>query len=448
MKSKLQLLMILPLSLITICANAQCLTDTYGQYPGAYLPQVCDGVTENIIAEDCWTGEYSLVGLLAGTSYTFSSSLTSDLVTISDEMGSIAVAFGFSSVSYTPTLTGFYRFYLHNSEACDGDQMNRSRIVVCDGSVANGCLTGDLYPAATFTPTACDGETDNLIASDCAAGEYTNVNLIGSTLYGFASSIETDFITISDANGTTILTNGIGMAFYQPVVNEVVRFYTHSDFTCGVVAGARDRIVYCLGSTTGLAGPCVFGDMWPEETFVPTCSGAAEAIDSDCWAGEYSAVALQPYTEYTFSSSLEDDWITLTNANGASVYEYGFGPISFITGFQGETVRFYSHTDSLCGSENIARERIVQCKVNSNNILENSKVDFKLYPNPVSDLLSIEGSATFEQIEVVAIDGRTLLTITPLALITEMDVNDLSSGVYFIRVKSNGAFATKEFVKH
>jgi hypothetical protein len=71
-----------------------------------------------------------------------------------------------------------------------------------------------------------------------------------------------------------------------------------------------------------------------------------------------------------------------------------------------------------------------------------------LFPNPASDKVSIEGSVTFEAIEIVAIDGRTLLTITPSALNTEIDVNSLSSGVYFIRVKANGAFATREFVKY
>lgn len=448
MKRKLQLLMTLAFGFISINVDAQCLTDDFGQYPGPYLPQVCDGVTENVIAEDCWTGEYSLVGLLAGTTYTFSSSTPSDLVTISDEMGSAAVAFGFTSVSYTPTVSGFYRFYLHNSEACDGDQESRSRIIVCDGAVVNGCLSGTLYPQATFVPTVCDGQSVNLIASDCEAEQYSNVNLIGTTLYAFASSIETDFITISDATGTLVLAIGIGFVLYEPVANEVVRFYTHSDFSCSGDAGDRERIVYCLGSTTGLAGPCTTGGMWPEETFVPTCSGAPETIDGDCWAGEYSAVVLQPYTEYVFSISIEGDWITLTNATGASVYDYGFGPITHTTGFQAETIRFYSHTDSLCGSENTARERIVQCKASSSNILENSKVDFKLFPNPTSDKVSIEGSVTFEAIEIVAIDGRTLMTITPSALITEIDVDSLSSGVYFIRVKSNGTFSTREFVKY
>jgi hypothetical protein len=71
-----------------------------------------------------------------------------------------------------------------------------------------------------------------------------------------------------------------------------------------------------------------------------------------------------------------------------------------------------------------------------------------MFPNPASDKVSIEGSVKFDEIEIVSIDGRTLLIITPSAYITEIELNSLSSGVYFIRVKSNGEFATREFIKY
>jgi hypothetical protein len=447
MKRKFQILLTLAFGFTAFQAEAQCLTDDFGQYPGPYFPTVCDGVSENIIALDCWTSEYSLVGLLAGTSYTFSSSIASDLVTISDEAGSVAVAFGFTSVSYTPTTTGYYRFYLHNSEACDGDQENRSRIIVCNGDLINGCIGGNLYPTATFIPAVCDGETENIIANNCASGQYSNVSLIGSTLYAFASSIETDFITITDANGESILTFGMEFVFYQPTENEIVRFYTHTDFSCGVDALERQRIIYCLGSTTGLAGPCTIGDLWPEEPFVPACNGTPEVIAGDCWAGEYSIVILQANTAYTFTSSNVEDWITLTNSDGSSEIDFGFGPITYTTGFQAETIRFYSHTDSLCGAEEADRERRVQCLASSNSISENAANDFKLYPNPAAEKVVIAGSVKFEQIEIVSIDGRTLISISPAELTTEIDLSNLSTGVYFVRVKSEGSFVVKEFVK-
>jgi hypothetical protein len=191
MRRKLHLFIALTFGFIGLNSFSQCLTDEFGQYPAAiYIPTICDGSTPNEIAANCWTGEYSVVALLAGNSYTFSSSLATDLVTISDEAGVASVAFAVGSVSYTPTVTGNYRFYLHNSAACDSDQNDRSRIIVCNGTV--GCLTGNLYPAATYVPSVCDGQTANDIATDCSAGEYSNVSLIGGTLYAFTCSNVTD----------------------------------------------------------------------------------------------------------------------------------------------------------------------------------------------------------------------------------------------------------------
>lgn len=449
MKRVLLVLIAFTFGLMATNSFGQCLTADYPQWPEInYLPEVCDDATENIIAENCWTSEYSMVGLIAGTSYTFSSSIATDIVTISDEAGATALTFGTGTTSYTPTISGFYRFYLHNSSLCDGEEVDRARIIVCDGDVTNGCLTGTLYPTANFIPEVCDGQGENVIAMDCGAAEYSNVSLIGTTQYLFVSSIATDYITISDATGTTVLADGFGTGvFYQPTANEVVRFYTHSDFACGVDALDRTRGVLCLGSTTGLEGPCTFGAMWPEKPFTPSCTGTPEMIDPQCYAGEYSMVMLQANKDYEFSSSISSDWITITNEAGTTVYDYGFGPITYTTGASAESIRFYSHTDSLCGSENVDRERRVMCEANSNGIAEVSQANFKLFPNPTADKISIEGILTFDLIEVISIDGRVLSTTIPSSTMTEINVNHLAKGTYFIRASSNGEVTTKEFIK-
>ncbi len=446
MKRVLLALMAFTFGLMAPNSFGQCLTDDFGQYPGAvYVPLVCDGSTPNEIAPNCWTGEYTVVALLAGNSYTFSSSVATDLVTISDEAGLASVVFAVGSVSYSPTVTGTYRFYLHNSAACDSDQNDRARIIVCNGTV--GCLTGNLYPAATFMPTVCDGETANDIATDCSAGEYSNVALIGGTLYAFTSSNATDYITIANAAGTTVLTSGFEFVTYNPTANETVRFYSHTDLACGTENVDRTRSVLCLGSATGLAGPCTFGDMWPMKPFTPTCTGSPEAIATDCYAGEHSVVMLSANKIYEFTSSVSGDWITLTDEAGINVIDFGFGPLIYTTGASAETIRFYSHADSLCGIENIDRERQVKCEANSNSISEISEANFKLFPNPTADKISIEGILTFDLIEVISIDGRVLSTTIPSSTMTEINVNHLAKGTYFIRASSNGEVTTKEFIK-
>ena len=63
--------------------QAQCLTASYGQYPGTTFTPSCTGSPETI-STACWAGEYSVVSVTSGVNYTFSSSVGSDYITISN----------------------------------------------------------------------------------------------------------------------------------------------------------------------------------------------------------------------------------------------------------------------------------------------------------------------------------------------------------------------------
>lgn len=112
--------------------NAQCLTATYGVYPAAtYTPETCDGFSQNYIVDDAYAGEYSNVNVTTGQTYTFSSDITTDFVTISNSGGTTAYASGVGSVTWVSTITGVVRFYLHTGSGCGSEDEDRSRIVVC-----------------------------------------------------------------------------------------------------------------------------------------------------------------------------------------------------------------------------------------------------------------------------------------------------------------------------
>lgn len=105
-----------------------CLDAPNGQW-GDYTP-VCFGLPE-IVADISWTGEYSIVHLTAGVEYTFSSSVSTDFITISDEDGTTTLASGVSPVIWTPGTSGAYRFYTHLDENCAYDNSFRDRIIQC-----------------------------------------------------------------------------------------------------------------------------------------------------------------------------------------------------------------------------------------------------------------------------------------------------------------------------
>ncbi|MGK4566732.1 hypothetical protein [Flavobacterium sp. 3HN19-14] len=119
----------------TSFVSAQCLTlfEDNTQWPTAtYTPTNCDGITANGLAFNCYAGEYSKVNVTSGETYVFTSSVATDYITISDENGENAIAFGENAyVMWVADFTGVIRFWTHLSSNCDGDTANRYRYVTC-----------------------------------------------------------------------------------------------------------------------------------------------------------------------------------------------------------------------------------------------------------------------------------------------------------------------------
>ena len=122
---------------------AQCYTATYGLYPSATFTPTCSGAFQDI-ANDCWAGEYSEVNLVAGTTYTFRSSITTDYITVDNNgaaplVGVVGVSSA-NGITWTCALTGTYRFYTHTNSACGSSTTNRTRSISCSPAY-NPCTT-------------------------------------------------------------------------------------------------------------------------------------------------------------------------------------------------------------------------------------------------------------------------------------------------------------------
>ena len=111
-------------------APTGCLTATNGQYPAATFTPNCNGAVGNITTA-AWLNEYSKVNVIAGTTYTFSTSVNTYFITIGNEAGTAVLASGTGSVTYTPTANGVVRFYSHLSSNCDGTSSSHTRSVKC-----------------------------------------------------------------------------------------------------------------------------------------------------------------------------------------------------------------------------------------------------------------------------------------------------------------------------
>ncbi len=117
----------------SLSASAQCLTAPNGQFPtgAAYIFSNCNSVYEHVIAAEGWAGEYSLVRVNIGETYQFISSNSTDYITISDESGTTALAFGTTPVTWTSVSTVDIRFYTHKDQTCGDETVPRSRKAIC-----------------------------------------------------------------------------------------------------------------------------------------------------------------------------------------------------------------------------------------------------------------------------------------------------------------------------
>ena len=74
---------------------------------------------------------------------------------------------------------------------------------------------------------------------------------------------------------------------------------------------------------------------------------------------------------------------------------------------------------------------------------------FRIYPNPVNDRLYIKAEVEIEEVVVYDVYGRQQVNKTTRQQDNEMtvDVSELNSGIYFVRIKTVDEVVTKRFIK-
>jgi len=78
------------------------------------------------------------------------------------------------------------------------------------------------------------------------------------------------------------------------------------------------------------------------------------------------------------------------------------------------------------------------------NELENEVL---VYPNPVGDLLTIQGNTTIISIELVSISGQLIDVIKPNSTITSINTESLTTGIYLLQIQTANGISTKKILK-
>jgi hypothetical protein len=74
--------------------------------------------------------------------------------------------------------------------------------------------------------------------------------------------------------------------------------------------------------------------------------------------------------------------------------------------------------------------------------------EFSVYPNPVNNTLTVSASAGINQLTVIDINGRQVKSQSVAGLeLAEIDLSDLTSGIYFVKVKTASGEEVRKIVK-
>jgi hypothetical protein len=84
---------------------------------------------------------------------------------------------------------------------------------------------------------------------------------------------------------------------------------------------------------------------------------------------------------------------------------------------------------------------------NSWNVNENAAVECTVYPNPTSEMLTVESGMNMSRYEVYNMAGAMIMSKSVDGTTFNVDVRELPVGAYLIKMTSEGLVQTKRFVK-
>ena len=377
------------------CSNAQEVLneDFEGGIPLTWTNQ--NGSTDpTALASSVWTTNNvgDAIGFTAGNGYLYS---LTNILGVYAEFNSDVYGGGAEDVSLTSpaidcsNLTIVKLSYDHFFK--DGYGGNGYVEVSNDGSIWTTVATyTDSANGYTFGAEILDVSTQ--LAGSATA--YVRFRWTGDYSWGW--SLDNVIVQQPQGNAPDMVTDMLpvdGATDVEIMLSTTGVKMVDFNFTPAVTGDAATSYNISIGTDTA-------GTSWGEVTDVPT--------DVDITYGSTDEVGWQPSTTYYW-------FITAVNAAGTTASNVQ----SFTT----------SATNPLGVDD-------YETKV------------FKAFPNPVADMLTIQGNLPIEQVEVFNQLGQSILTVKENALENnQIDLSRLNAGIYFVEITSETKTETLRVVK-
>lgn len=137
--------------------------------------------------------------------------------------------------------------------------------------------------------------------------------------------------------------------------------------------------------------------------------------------------------------------------------------------FADGTIQYYFngnlvHTSGVFGGTNVEQLTFLNDNYNSSAYFDNISItngplsvsdravsQLAVYPNPINDIVNIDNpdNAVLESVKITDINGRIIKTVGNKVLTSgQIDVSDLSNGVYMMTISTDKGAVTKKIVKN
>lgn len=181
-----------------------------------------------------------------------------------------------------------------------------------------------------------------------------------------------------------------------------------------------------------------------------TCSGT---IGNDVWykiIGDGAEITIdvnQPVQIDVYESA--DGTCSAFTEGNCYANEAGYGfPTPSVTFATTLGVTYYINIGYWTNYNSIDFTFTINASSSALSIDENNLNSFKLYPNPVNDVLNIESVSTLERVEVYNTLGQLVIKNTEVKQNYSIDMTALKPGVYFIKVYEANVSKTIRIIKN
>lgn len=137
---------------------------------------------------------------------------------------------------------------------------------------------------------------------------------------------------------------------------------------------------------------------------------------------------------------------TLTFAPGDTVESVTFTIIDDATIENNETINFSISDPSKCTLGAITSASIVIKDNDFQGVSSKDLVIFNVYPNPANDVVTVVANEAIQSISIVNMIGQTIMNVNANSTKQQIDISELSSGVYNLIVNTENGYSSKRLI--